>query len=240
MHRLAAVLFDLDGVLIDTERSVTDLWHRLALRHHRRLTDEMIDAYVRGCAPEHTVSHLFADLGPADRRTLLEEVRKAEPHLESDAIPGAREVVSRLHAGGVPLGLVTGASAARAERSLAELGLGGTFDAKVTWGEVTRGKPAPDAYELAADRLGLPPGACLVVEDAPSGVRAACAAGAVCLGVGGPALGQAGATWVAPALGEVEVRSEEGCGGPVLTVSGTKAVTFLPQPARRPVSRGPT
>lgn len=200
-HAFAGVLFDLDGVLIDSTESILALWRDLAAGYGRTLAGSTLRDHVLGCSPEHSVAALFGDLDDDARRDLLDRVRAAETHLGFVEVPGARQLVGALGAAGVRLGLVTGASAARARRALALLGAGTLFETSVTWGETERGKPAPDCYRLAAARLGLPPHRCLVIEDAPSGVLAASAAGAATVGVGDEvSLRAAGARWTVPDL----------------------------------------
>ncbi len=215
---ISAVLFDMDGVLIDTDGAIADLWLGLAAESGVPLDATGIAADVLGCAPEHTVATVFAALDADGRERVLERVRVCEPDLGYAPVPAAVAVVEGLAAAGVPLALVTGASADRAGRVLKELGVAGLFGATVTWGEAARGKPAPDCYLLAARRLAVPPERCLVFEDTPSGVRAAVAAGARCAGVSRSApaaLRDSGARPVVATFADVTVRT-----GPVLTVGG--------------------
>lgn len=181
--RISAVLFDMDGVLIDTDEAVAGLWRGLAAEFGVTVDAAGIAAHAYGCAPEHTVETVFAALRPHDRERVMNRVRAAEPTLGFSPVPRAARLVERLAGAGVPLALVTSASADRAERVLKELGIAGRFTTTVTWGEAARGKPAPDCYLLAARRLDVPPADCLVFEDTPSGVRAAVAAGTRCVAV---------------------------------------------------------
>ncbi|MEU5211814.1 HAD family phosphatase [Streptomyces sp. NPDC020742] len=221
--QFSAVLFDMDGVLVDTDRAIADLWHRLASESGLALSDEDLANHVYGCVPEHTVETLFAPLAPPERDGVLARVRAAEPDLVCEPVPYGAELVRALAAEGVPLALVTGASLTRASRALHALGLTGLFDATVTWGEAPRGKPAPDCYLLAAQRLDLPPDRCLVFEDTSSGVRAATTAGATCIGVGPAdpdALRTSGARHAVPGFHAVSLRAASD--GAVLTVADTE------------------
>lgn len=183
MSEFAGVLFDMDGVLIDTHNAIVGLWQAVAAEHGVGLTDDDVRRHVTGCAPEHTIAAVFAAVSEPRRQRILDVVRAAEPDLEFEELPGAADLISELHQAGVPLALVTGGSRARCDRVLEKLGLADVFDAVVAWGDVDAGKPAPDCYELAARRLGLPPGSCLAFEDAAGGVRSAVGAGVVCVGV---------------------------------------------------------
>jgi sugar-phosphatase len=180
---VSAVLFDMDGILVDTSEAVAELWIGLAVESGVVLGSAGLAAHVYGCAPEHTVETVFAPLSPQDKARVLERVREAEPDLGCVPIPHAPALVRELAASGVPLALVTGGSQARADRSVRELDLTGCFATTVTWGEAAQGKPAPDCYLLAARRLGVDSTACLVFEDTAGGVRAAVAAGATCVAV---------------------------------------------------------
>ncbi|NEC68446.1 HAD family phosphatase [Streptomyces sp. SID9727] len=180
---MEAVLFDLDGVLIDTDAAVAALWRRAAESVGRDLSPEDMRTNVLGCSPERTIERVFGDCPEADRLRVLEEVRAGEPELGWEALPGGRNLVRALAAAGVPLALVTSASAARATAVTRGLGLTGHFAAMVTWEDAARGKPDPQPYMIAADRLGVPVGGCVVFEDSESGVQSAVAAGATCVAV---------------------------------------------------------
>jgi sugar-phosphatase len=226
---LSAVLFDMDGVLIETEAAIARLWNALASDVGLSISDADFTDHIHGCSPEHTVQTVFSSLPPRDRARVLSRVRESEPALGFDPVPRAVELVHRLAAAEVPLGLVTGASSSRAERVLRALGLSDSFLATVTWGESAHGKPAPDCYLLAARRLGVPPSRCLVFEDTSSGVRAAVTAGAVCVGVSrtdAKALTLSGARRAVPDFGAV--RCDTGGGDVVLVVADEERFRFSP------------
>lgn len=224
---VSAVMFDMDGVLIDTHQAVAALWEEIARGHGKTLTEEDIRRYVLGRSPEHTVSALFAGLKGDSREHLLNQVRQAEPRLDFRGIAGTQRLAERLAAAGVPLALVTSGSKTRVQRVLAALGLAPSFRVCVTWEDIQNGKPAPDCYLLGAKRLGVPADRCLVVEDAPSGIAAGAAAGAVCLGLtpgDGADLRERGARYVVQDLADVECRAVPG--GLELRFQGTLLVTI--------------
>lgn len=184
-YPFAAVLFDLDGVLIDT----TEL--------HYRVWDEF--ARARGYAP--TRSELFATNGRRAEETIrawfgaalddpsvlaLGAEREAHYHrlLASEPcapVPGVRAFLEALKARGVPRAVATSAVPENADLSLASVGMQGMFDAVITAADVRRGKPDPEPYLKAAAALGAPASACVVIEDSLSGVRSAKASGARCI-----------------------------------------------------------
>ena len=184
--RCSAVLLDVDGVLVTTEGAVLELWAEVCARRGRAAPGEESSTHIVGCSPEHTVRHLFPEADAAGVEEVLAIVRTLEPGLRSAPVPGAADLVRGLHAAGVPVALVTGASRERLAAVVGALGLHDEVTATVTWGE-TRGKPSPDPYVLAARRLGLDAADCVVVEDAPAGVTSAVTAGATCIGLAPPA-----------------------------------------------------
>lgn len=201
----AGVLLDLDGVLIDSSPGILELWHDLARRHGRELTPEQFADEIIGCSPDHTIDSLFGDLPAATRSALLREVREREPDLPFVTLPGARTFIDAAAAAGLRVAVVTGAGSDRALRALRTLGVQDAVYATVTWGETAAGKPAPDPYLLAARRVGADPRFCVAVEDAVSGVAAAVAASATCIGVGDPALLRHGAVSVVQTLDDLRV-----------------------------------
>ena len=172
----AAVLWDLDGTIVDTEPLWMAAEHELAAQHGKTWTDE--DAlqlvgnsliasgeYIRdrlelAMTAEQIVDHLVASLAAS-----LSE------HVEWR--PGARELIAALDEAGVPQALVTMSYAAIAEPIAAVL----PFAAVVTGDAVSRPKPFPDPYLLAAERLGVDATQCLAIEDSRTGATSANAAG---------------------------------------------------------------
>jgi HAD superfamily hydrolase (TIGR01509 family) len=176
---LTAVVFDLDGVLIETE----EVWDAVRERYVRerggRWTPAATAAMMGMSSPEWS-RYLADDLGvPGDPEAIREEVVRRMAASYAASIPvvdGAVEVVRAL-AGRWPLGLASSANRPLIDLVLERLGLAGCFRATVSSEEVARGKPAPDVYLAAAGRLGVPAAACAAVEDSANGLRSAAAAG---------------------------------------------------------------
>jgi HAD superfamily hydrolase (TIGR01509 family) len=181
---LAAVLFDNDGLTLDTEPAWTRAEVVLFERHGSTFTPEH-KRDLLGTAPVDAAVKLERMLGrPGDELNaelyalVLEEVAAGvEP------MPGAVALLAALRAAGIPVGLVSNSRRGFVERGLASAGLDDAFAVVVTAEEVARPKPAPDAYVAAAVALGAAPSECAVLEDSPTGLAAGRAAGALTIGV---------------------------------------------------------
>jgi beta-phosphoglucomutase len=180
-YPFAAVLFDLDGVLIHTSDVHPRLWDAFARARGYAPTAADLEA-SHGRTAEQTIRAWLGDRDlaarVAEREALFTEWLSTSP---VPAVPGAEAFVAALRAAGVPRAVATSAVPANAQRALARIGLQDAFDAVVTAVDVLRGKPDPEPYLKAAAALGADPARCVVVEDSVSGLRAAKAAGARCL-----------------------------------------------------------
>ncbi len=181
-----AVIFDCDGVLVDSERLVNDLEARLLAELGLRLTPDEARTRFKGL----TVGGVAAAV-----EKLLEERLSADWTYDwgistaftfvrgLTAVEGVRAVVAGLAEHGVPLGVASQSPRPRVDLSLSLTGLVEFFGDRVfTASLVPRAKPAPDVYLLAACRLGVDPQRCAVIEDSPSGVASAVAAGMTVFG----------------------------------------------------------
>jgi HAD superfamily hydrolase (TIGR01509 family) len=181
-----AILFDMDGVVIDTHRPVTEFWLTLAAEHQLKLTPADFQQHIYGCPMSHTFDTLFPHFDTRQRQAIYERIQAYEVNLTYTEIPGVRALLQALKRYSIPTALVTSADTWKVEVVMRQLGLAGLFATLVTVADIQRGKPHPDGYLLAAQRLQKPAQRCLVFEDAVSGVTAAVAAGATCIGVQSP------------------------------------------------------
>ena len=197
-----AILFDLDGVLVDSRSVVERTWHRWAA--------------LRGV-------HDPALVQRAHGRRSIETVREAAPHLDAEeevrwlaaaeladfdgvrALPGAARALTALKEG--EWAVVTSGGNELAQRRLAYAKLP-IPSVLVAAEAVAAGKPAPDGYRLAADRLGLDPSRCVVIEDTPAGIQSGRLARArvVALSTTFPKAALAGAEVVANSLADIDIR----------------------------------
>jgi len=202
--RPRAVIFDLDGTLVDNMRFHIQAWVAMARSLGVALTLERVELEFNGKRNEEIFPALLGRPVPPEELTRLAEAKESHyrelfaPHLAP--VRGARELIVRLREAG--LGLAVASAAPRANRSfvLDGLGLRSHFAHVIGAEDVKRGKPHPDLFLAAAQALGVDPATCIVFEDAVLGVRAARAAGMLAVGVTtltpAQALREAGAHWV--------------------------------------------
>ena len=174
-----AVIFDMDGLLIDSERVILDCWRATAAAQSLALDDalwlSMVGLHEAGCA-----DLLTGLLGAGQAERLMLAGTQRYDRLVDEGLPlkaGARELLQDLFDRGIPMALATSTRRERAQIKLARSGIDGYFSHVVTSSDVLHAKPAPDLYLLAAQRLGIAPGECVALEDSEFGVRAASAAG---------------------------------------------------------------
>lgn len=190
---LKAVIFDFDGLLIDTESPAFAAWSAIYREHGVELDLRLWVACVGASeAAFDPVTHLADLLGrPAsaeDRRRWLadKEQRKAAICDSLPLMPGVRERLDEARALGLGVAVASSSSARWVHGHLERLGIKDCFLAVRTRDDVLRVKPHPDLPLSAAQALGVPASACLVLEDSLNGVRAAKAAGAHCYAVPNP------------------------------------------------------
>lgn len=207
---LVAVLFDLDGVLVDTARLHYAAWKRLADQIGVEFNEQRNEA-LKGIDRAGSLTLL---LGPhAARFTEVEKQRLAEQknrwYVQSldavgqrDLLPGALEALAQVTACGLKVALV---SASRNAALLVEkLGIATYFDRIVDPVGIPRGKPAPDLFLAAARELEAPAALCLGIEDAPAGVAGLKSAGMASIGIGPPSV-LCDADWVLPDLTQFHI-----------------------------------
>jgi len=184
MFDVSALMFDLDGTLVDT-RAVNYAAYAMALAEVGVAIDA--DAFEALAGGRNWRWFLPRILGAEAHRAPAVAARKGElyPALVGEARPNPRMVaLAQAAHGHVPTCVVTTASAANARAVLVRHGLAGLFDLVVSGDDVARHKPDPEAYALAAARLGVEPARCLAFEDSDPGAASATAAGMAVIRVG--------------------------------------------------------
>jgi HAD superfamily hydrolase (TIGR01509 family) len=184
--KLEAVLFDMDGTLVDSEKVWQAALQDLAARHGARLSDRGRAALI-GATTAESMSILFEDIGQpgADHDSGGHWLEARVMELFAGGLiwrPGARELLLAIRAAGIKTALVTATARHITEAMLDTLGRD-NFDVTVTDDDVTHGKPHPEPYRFAARYLGVEPANCVAIEDSPTGITSALGAGCVVLAV---------------------------------------------------------
>lgn len=185
-------IFDLDGVIVSTDRYHRQAWRQLAGELGIPFTEEQARA-TRGvdrmASLEIVLGTRSGDFTDAQKTEFAERKNTYYKELvggisPADALPGTNTLLPALRARGVPLAI--GSASKNAMPVLERLGIASMFDAIVTGHDFVHGKPAPDVFLVAAERLGLKPDRCVVFEDAAAGIQAAHAGGMKAVGIGDP------------------------------------------------------
>jgi HAD superfamily hydrolase (TIGR01509 family) len=177
--QVAAVVFDLDGVLVDSEQLWDAARRELVAEQGGTWRDDATHAMMGMSAPEwsrYVHEELGVDLEPPAISTAVVERLDRLYRERLPLLPGARETVIEA-AARWPLGLASSSNREIIDLVLELAGVGACFEATVSSEEVARGKPAPDVYLEAARRLSVAPAQCAAVEDSTNGLRSAAAAG---------------------------------------------------------------
>ncbi len=184
-----AIIFDMDGLLVDSE----PVWHRaetvlieargyaytpeLRAQIIGLRLDAIVETYRRALHFQETTAELVDELNNLMLRFIPQMVRPQ---------PGARELLRWVQARGLPRAIASSSPAAVIDAVVESQGWADVFPVRCTADDVPAGKPAPDVYLAAAARLGVDPARCLALEDSTTGARAAVAAGMVCGAVPDP------------------------------------------------------
>lgn len=181
-----AILFDMDGVIVDTEPLHVAAFQASLKRYGHDLSGDEYKEHFAGKTDEDGFKQYFAFINEeVDLPVIMDEKAKAYLELAADQLtpyPGVIELIRALSPL-VPLALVTGSLRVEAEAVLNEFGIADCFTATITANDITHGKPDPEGYLKGAKAVGIDPADCAVIEDAPSGIKAARAAGIRCVAV---------------------------------------------------------
>jgi beta-phosphoglucomutase family hydrolase len=182
-----AVIWDLDGTLIDSSHLHWEAWQKVMESENISLTYEQYVADFGKRNDEILRGRLGADL--SDEFIARVSLAKEEVYRDLirtrglELLPGARYWLERLKAEGLLQSLATSAPRGNIDAVFAALGIGQYFDAVISSEEVRAGKPEPDVFLAAAAKMGVAPRDCVVIEDAPAGIEAARRAGMKSVGV---------------------------------------------------------
>ena len=181
MKRIKGVLFDMDGVVFDTEKAYLNTWTKVCASYGYDLKRDTYIS-VMGTGRENTINTFKNALGCdipmedmyKDKDKMIKEI------VESGQVPvksGAEEILTWLRKNNIKTALATSAKRWRAETQLEMSGIKNLFDAVVCGDDITNLKPDPEIFLKAGEKIGLNPDECIVIEDSPAGIQAAYNAG---------------------------------------------------------------
>ena len=181
------VIFDVDGVLVDSYQAHFLSWQQLAAEIGRTYSEaDFVKGFGRTSREnivEHWSDRVWTPSEVAELDDRKEWLYREIIRNEFPAMDGAGELIRSLHLTGVRIAVGSSGPPENVDLVLDKLGVSSLIECRITAHQVTRGKPDPQVFVLAAQGLKLPAVACCVVEDAPAGIQAAHGAGIVCIGL---------------------------------------------------------
>lgn len=212
---LAGVVFDLDGVIVDSHPLHKRAWRAFLASVGKQVPEQDLDFIFEGRRRRDILTHFLGELSDAEIQEYGnkkdEYFRQASSELEP--VPGTVEFIRTAREAGLRLAVATSASRHRAQWTIQKLNIADAFEVVVTGDDVAQSKPDPTIYRLAAERLSVSPECLFAIEDSVCGVRSAKSAGLCCLGLAvghsvQPLL-QAGADRVFPSLADLSINDLE-------------------------------
>ena len=191
MNQIKAVLFDMDGVLVNTEPVHFRMWREAFRNRGLEVGYEVYkgcigttDGYLMDLIWDHYGRDFRGDKKLLEERMAIEERMPKEESFPE--MPGVREMLQRLYEAGFLLAIASSSPVSRIEAAVDHIGVRQYFSLLNSGENVARSKPAPDIYLDTAEKLGVMPAECIVLEDSGNGSTAAVSAGMVCVGLDNP------------------------------------------------------
>jgi HAD superfamily hydrolase (TIGR01509 family) len=183
-YNVKAVLFDLDGVLIDSNIEIEKFWQGWAAKERILFTKETVEKNILGRTTLETINELFINSSEQIKEEIYKSAVDFDMNMQPDLIKDADRFLKELATFSQKIALVTSSPKIRAKRLLERHNIYSFFINSVTGEDVISGKPNPEPYLLGASKLNLNPEECLVFEDSNNGIISALAAGMYVIAVG--------------------------------------------------------
>jgi beta-phosphoglucomutase-like phosphatase (HAD superfamily) len=183
-RQFKAIIFDLDGVIIDSNPAIIEFWTSWATKEGFILTDQMIREWIYGRKVTATIEGLFSHISDARKKEIEQDGYLFDQTMQPEGITGINQFIEGLTKIYFTMGVATSSHHERMLQMLERVGVADHFVHFVTAHDVNKGKPDPEPYLKMAEKINLSPSKCLVFEDANSGVQSAIAAGMQVIGIG--------------------------------------------------------
>ena len=210
---IKAIIFDLDGVIINSNPEIEKFWYKWAVKTKRELTSKNITEHIYGRKGVETLEALFNDISAETKDAIIKDAIEFDSRMNPEPVEGVYHFIQTLLQLKIPIGLVTSSHKKRALLMLQKQNLHNSFQTHVAAEDVINGKPHPEPYLAIAKKLNQEPEHCLVFEDAISGVISAAAAGMEVIGInaeeGADDLINRGATHVVADFNQVSIAQNQ-------------------------------
>jgi HAD superfamily hydrolase (TIGR01509 family) len=181
MKQHFCALFDMDGVLVDSETQYDVIWKQMGEKYRSGIAG--LERLVKGTTLPNILSRYFSHLTEKERESLVNDLLEFEAGMTFPEIAGAGKFVRELKENGIPVGMVTSSDDIKLATVYKEIDFRELFDTIVSANRITAGKPDPMCYLLAAQDLGYAPEDCFVFEDSFAGIEAGNRAGMTVIGL---------------------------------------------------------
>ena len=183
-YDIKAIIFDLDGVIINSNPAIEIFWKSWTDKEGIALTDSMIREWIYGRKVVDTLKGIFSQTSEERKKEIIESADIFDRTMEPGAISGVIHFINAIRDIDLPVGIVTSSQDQRMFEMLRKLGIENHFTHFVTAHDVTKGKPHPEPYLTMSSKMNILPADCLVFEDAISGIQSATGAGMHSVGIG--------------------------------------------------------
>ena len=189
MSKIKAIIYDVDGTMVNSEPIHVGAWNKALLNYGYSLQNlsESFRQTMAGRKPvviaEEMVNRLLLSVSSQQLLDTKSQIFLQIAQKDLKAMPGVLESVERFNRAGYKLGIGTSLDRSYLDHVLDKIDVSKFFDAIVTGDQITHGKPNPETYLKVAEKLGLTPMECLVIEDAETGIASAKAAGSICVAI---------------------------------------------------------
>ena len=177
MISIENILFDMDGVLINSLNEIENFWISLTKKYNISISEDMIAKYIHGLKTNQTIKSLFNELSNEQKEDIYISAKNFDLDMKPLPIDGVFEFIQVLKKRNIPIGLVTSSNIERVEKILGSLNMFHFFNYTISENDTNIGKPNPMPYLLMSEKTGTSPKNTLVFEDSLSGIKSAIEAG---------------------------------------------------------------